>query len=62
MPKPDAERADDEQDQKPQRGAPKPDAERADGLVEIHKDGTTLRVHPLAVHEHVKKLGWEVVE
>lgn len=32
----------------------------ADELIEVTKDGETIRVHPLALEDH-KRLGWKVV-
>lgn len=32
----------------------------ADELIEVTKDGETIRVHPLALEDH-KRLGWVVV-
>jgi hypothetical protein len=29
-----------------------------DGLIEVSKDGVTLRVHPTALHDH-RKNGWQ---
>jgi hypothetical protein len=40
--------------------APEPFVEEAstDGLVKMHKDGTTLHVHPTAVKAHISA-GWK---
>jgi hypothetical protein len=34
----------------------------ADKLIKVTKNGLTLMIHPLALEDHTKRLGWTVVE